>query len=102
MSDVYKRETYNTLTSMGYSYMLVDKAYKAAPVKTTEGVINYIYANPNLQNEVAEENSRNAAPSKPKFSHPRQPTGDGAPSQRVSKADLELKAQLLLMGYEEY
>lgn len=55
MSDVYKRETYNTLTAMGYSYALVDKAYKMAPIKTTEGVINYIHSNPNLHIEVEKE-----------------------------------------------
>jgi hypothetical protein len=48
MSENYKRETYNTLTSMGYSYMLVDAAYKQSDDKSTEGVINYIYSNPEL------------------------------------------------------
>jgi len=51
MSEKLKTETYNTLTSMGYSWPMVDKAYKASTDKTTEGVINYIFSNPDLMED---------------------------------------------------
>jgi tripartite-type tricarboxylate transporter receptor subunit TctC len=51
----YKSETFQTLTSMGYNYLLAEIAYQAAPIKTVEGVINYIDANPNLHKRVDEE-----------------------------------------------
>lgn len=93
MSDRLKSETYNTLTSMGYSYAMVDKAYKASDDKSTEGVINYIFSNPDLM-EGDSEQSYGDYQVRPLSSQtkPSQPT----------PADLELKAQLLLMGYDEY
>jgi hypothetical protein len=46
--DRFKSEVFQTLTSMGYNYLLAEIAYQAAPIKTVEGVLNYIDANPNL------------------------------------------------------
>ena len=90
MSDNYKKETYNTLQAMGYSYVVVDNAYKLSTDKTTDGVLNYIFTNP----EISQQSSYDSRPN----------TGsrDAPKRQGTSNDDLELKAQLLLMGYEEY
>ena len=53
---------------MGFEQSLIDKAYNRSDIKTVEGLINFIDANPNLQNEpdtlagnkMDEETSQNA------------------------------------------
>ena len=92
MSDRLKSETYNTLTSMGYSYALVDKAYKLSSDKSTEGVINYLFSNPELSEGNSEQSLRED------YSRPQ----SQQQKSQSTAADLEVKAQLLLMGYEEY
>jgi len=84
MSERVKQETYNTLQAMGYNYILVDLAYKRAPIKTTEGVLNYMDSNPGLQTEV---NSQLQA-------QEQQVMGDTVNSS--------LFEQLLMMGFEDY
>ena len=100
MSDNYKKETYNTLQSMGYSYVLVDTAYKQSTDKSTEGVINYIYSNPNLMDDLEQDYNNNN--SRPNTGYSQSGDYGGGKRSGLSNADLEIKAQLLLMGYEEY
>jgi hypothetical protein len=89
MSDRVKQETYNSLQSMGFSYVLVDLAYKRAPIKTTEGVFNYIENNPNIRRE-AEMQAR---------SQEQQIMGN---SSSESEVNPQLFEQLLMMGFEDY
>lgn len=92
MSDRFKTETYNTLTAMGYSYAVVDKAYKASEDKTTDGVINYIFSNPDSTHRGGDD-QYNSNQSRPQSSQSK--------TQNL-QADLELSGQLLLMGYDDY
>lgn len=89
MSDNLKKETYRSLQSMGYNYIMVDLAYKRAPIKTTEGVLNYIMSNPTLQEESEDQINQHSN------SYPQRS------SNRTSKIDPALKGELLLMGFLE-
>jgi hypothetical protein len=95
MSDNYKKETYNTLQAMGYSYAVVDRAYKESKDQTTDGVLNYIFSNSHLTSEA----SYDSYDSRPNTGYSNR---DAPKRQGSTSEDLELKAQLLLMGYEEY
>lgn len=91
MSDKFKNEVYTTLQSMGYNYVMVDIAYKRAPIKTTEGVLNYIMENPSVHSEAEQQITSNSGYGRSSKS------GGG----RQPKIDTALKGQLLIMGLDE-
>lgn len=49
--DGHKESTVSSLKIMGFDPDLIEKAYARSDIKTVEGLINYIEAHPNLQNE---------------------------------------------------
>ena len=51
MEDSHTLEVKSTLEAMGFPQDVINKAYEKAPVKTIEGVINFIEANPQLSNQ---------------------------------------------------
>lgn len=89
MNDPFKKETYSTLQSMGYNYVLVDLAYKRAPIKTTEGVINYIMSNPGIRDEADSQISSGSRQQSSKS------------TRKGPQIDMALKGQLLMMGFLE-
>ena len=109
--DPYRSETFQTLTAFGYNYILAEIAYQAAPIKTVEGVINYIESNPSLEKRVLEEIqakellAKTEAESEQEYLNvQRQSFEEEAYLQmpNVGYIDPELKHELLLMGYEDY
>ena len=92
----HKDTTVNMLKEMGFEQSIIDKAYNRSDIKTVEGLINFIDANPNLQNEpdtpagnkMDEEKSQNA--------------GKELPGQSITAlVDQELVAQILSLGHSK-
>lgn len=89
MNDPFKKETYSTLQAMGYNYVLVDLAYKRAPIKTTEGVINFIMSNPGIREEADTQIASNSRQQSSKS------------TRKGPEIDMALKGQMLMMGFLE-
>lgn len=107
----FKTEVCSTLTSMGYNYLLAEIAYETAPIKTVEGVLNYIDANPHLSQRVEEEIRAKEAMAQTEAETEQQYLDAQRQSfeqeaykklPNVGFIDPALKHQLLLMGYEDY
>jgi len=88
--DPHKESVVNQLHDMGFEPALVEKAYARADIKTVEGLVNFIEAHPNLQNE-------------PDAPAPAQGGHEGeAPGQSISgHVNQELVAQLVSLGFSK-
>ena len=106
-----KSEVLTMLQAMGYNYLLVDKAYDRAPIKTGEGVINFINSNPTLRSEIEAELQTQEAmiysqAQEQKTLERVQKESFEAEAYRknpnVGFIDPVLREKLLLMGYEDF
>ena len=54
MEDSHTQEVKSQLEAMGFPKDTINIAYEKSPIKTVEGVINYIDANPQINNQGGE------------------------------------------------
>lgn len=96
---------------MGYNYLLAEIAIRTAPIKTVEGVINFIDSNPSLQQRVEEEIQTREIMAQTEAEAEREYLDAQSQSfeseaytemPNVGFIDPEMKMTLMLMGYEDY
>lgn len=103
-----KTEVTTMLLTMGFQADLVEKAYTQAPIKTVEGVINYIDANPSLNTGMQIESQEQPAQEKEsgKMEEEQNPPAQEKKADDnlfpiSSHVNAQLRDNLIAMGFEK-
>jgi hypothetical protein len=94
MENSHKQSVVQVLTEMGFGEKVIELAFARADVKTVEGLVNYIDAHPNLENEPADAPGQPEPPGDPISGHVNQAFVEQLLATGVSK-DVAEKALFL-------
>jgi len=99
----HQTETINGLVAMGFNEAVVQQAYQKADIKTVEGLINYIEANPQINNAGAmdEENPNPSQPGAPVEEETPQESDENLVAI-TSHINTQFRDQIIQMGYERH
>jgi len=97
MQDHHRQETVSALQAMGFEQATIDRAYENAPIKTVEGLINWIDSSQN-----ANMDTNQSTPMNTKMDEENPSTMVESPGEPISDhVDAGLRDQLISLGFQK-